>query len=99
MDDEKKERLMELVKKKDVIESEIKECGEILAANKNVGMHEPLVDAEDFPRSDIDVVQVRYARNMINRMQTYLKELMIQIENGLAEVHADTRQTHLPSQM
>lgn len=32
---------------------------------KGVGMHEPLVDAEGFPRSDIDLYQVRTARHNI----------------------------------
>lgn len=32
---------------------------------KGVGMHEPLVDAEGFPRADIDVYQVRTARHNI----------------------------------
>lgn len=31
----------------------------------NVGMHEPLVDAEGFPRNDIDLYQVRTARHKI----------------------------------
>ena len=30
-----------------------------------VGMSEPLVDAEGFPREDVDVYQVRTARNKI----------------------------------
>lgn len=36
-----------------------------IAQNKNVGMHGPLLDSEGFPRSDIDVVAVRTARNRI----------------------------------
>lgn len=32
---------------------------------KGVGMHEPLVDAEGFPRADIDLYQVRTARHNI----------------------------------
>uniref|UniRef100_A0A8C4TVS5 Nas2 N-terminal domain-containing protein n=1 Tax=Falco tinnunculus TaxID=100819 RepID=A0A8C4TVS5_FALTI len=32
---------------------------------KGVGMHEPLVDAEGFPRADIDLYQVRTARHNV----------------------------------
>ena len=31
----------------------------------SAGMEEPLVDGEGFPRSDIDVYQVRHARHSI----------------------------------
>ncbi len=34
---------------------------------QNVGMHEPLVDAQDYPRGDIDVPAVRAARQTIIR--------------------------------
>lgn len=32
---------------------------------QNVGMNESLVDNEGFPRNDIDIYQVRIARNKI----------------------------------
>jgi 26S proteasome non-ATPase regulatory subunit 9 len=31
----------------------------------NIGMREPLTDAEGYPRNDVDVYQVRIARNKI----------------------------------
>ena len=31
----------------------------------NVGMHDPLIDREGFPRNDIDVYAVRMARHQI----------------------------------
>ncbi|NXJ82627.1 PSMD9 ATPase, partial [Trogon melanurus] len=54
-----------LVKKKDEIEAQIKACYELLEGQKGVGMNEPLVDAEGFPRDDIDLYQVRTARHNI----------------------------------
>lgn len=52
-------------------------------------MHEPLVDAEGFPRNDIDVYQVRHARHEINCLQQDLSDLMKEIEAGLDDYHAE----------
>ncbi|NXX67280.1 PSMD9 ATPase, partial [Spizella passerina] len=57
--------VQQLVRRKDEIEAQIKACYELLEGQKGVGMHEPLVDAEGFPRSDIDLYQVRTARHNI----------------------------------
>lgn len=55
----------------------------------NIGMHEPLVDPEGFPRNDIDVHQVRHARHEINCLQHDLQDLVKEIEVGLADFHAE----------
>lgn len=52
-------------------------------------MHELLVDQEGFPRNDIDVYQVRQARQQIICLQNDHKELMNQIENLLHKLHAE----------
>lgn len=31
----------------------------------NIGMNEPLIDSDDYPRSDIDVFKVRHARQRV----------------------------------
>lgn len=46
-------------------------------------MRESLVDADGYPRNDIDVYQVRHARHQINTLQNDLKSLMKEIEKGL----------------
>ena len=46
------------------------------------------MDKEGFPRSDIDVVEIRTMRNRRACLQTDLRELMKQIEAGLHELHA-----------
>ena len=46
------------MKQKDNLEEEIKALNQVLESQK-VGMDDPLVDAEGFPRADIDVYQVR----------------------------------------
>jgi len=79
-----------LMKRKNEIESEIASFQQILAAN-NVGMNEPLVDSEGYPRNDLDIFQVRTARNKIICLQNDHKGIMSQIENGLHRLHEQTR--------
>ena len=57
-DDLSKERTLALMTRKDSIEAQIEHHISILRAN-NSTMQSPLVDAEGFPRSDIDVAAVR----------------------------------------
>lgn len=83
-----RDRVMKLIQDKDRIEREIREHTAVLETN-NVGMHDALVDAEGFPRSDIDVYKVRHARHRIICLQNDHKNLMKMIERGLAEVHSD----------
>lgn len=52
----------------------------------------PLVDGDGFPRNDIDVHQVRVARNQIICLQNDLKGLLKEIEKGLHDVHAEARE-------
>lgn len=92
-----KERVMELIKKKEQMERSINDLGHVLSANNNVGMNEPLIDEFGFPRNDIDVYQVRQARNQINCLQNDLKCLMKEIEQGLIQTHAEARVDHMAS--
>ncbi|XP_037919489.1 26S proteasome non-ATPase regulatory subunit 9 [Hermetia illucens] len=89
-DESKKAQTLQLIAEKDAIERKIQEYGQILETN-NVGMTGSLVDAEGFPRNDIDVYQVRHARHQIICLQNDLKALMKQIEKGIEEIHADAR--------
>ena len=59
-----REKVMEMMKQKEGLEEEIRALQEVLKS-QGVDMEEPLVDAEGFPRSDIDVYQVRHARSNI----------------------------------
>lgn len=54
-------------------------------------MTESLVDADGFPRNDIDVHQIRNARHQIICLQNDLKSLLKQIEAGLHAVHAEAK--------
>ncbi|NXS53177.1 PSMD9 ATPase, partial [Brachypteracias leptosomus] len=80
--------VQQLVKRKDEIEAQIKACYELLESQKGVGMNEPLVDAEGFPRDDIDLYQVRTARHNIICLQNDHKALMKQVEEALHQLHA-----------
>lgn len=53
-------------------------------------MHGPLVDVEGYPRNDIDVHQVRQARQQIICLQNDHKALMTEIEKLMHQLHAET---------
>lgn len=59
-----RDRVLKLMEEKDRIESEIRDQTAILETN-HVGMHDPLVDSDGYPRNDIDVYKVRLARHQI----------------------------------
>ncbi|XP_060825886.1 26S proteasome non-ATPase regulatory subunit 9 [Bombus pascuorum] len=84
---EAKDYVLQLMKDKDKIESDLKALKEILDIN-HVGMDDPLVDCEGYPRNDIDVYQVRHVRHKIICLRNDHKTLMKKIEEGLHELHA-----------
>uniref|UniRef100_A0A1B6JR76 26S proteasome non-ATPase regulatory subunit 9 n=1 Tax=Homalodisca liturata TaxID=320908 RepID=A0A1B6JR76_9HEMI len=84
---EMKNEVLNLMTEKNKIEAEIQQFYDVLSAN-NIGMHEPLVDSEGFPRNDIDVYQVRTARHRIICLQNDHKSTMLKIEAGLHKLHA-----------
>uniref|UniRef100_A0A8D0KNC3 26S proteasome non-ATPase regulatory subunit 9 n=1 Tax=Salvator merianae TaxID=96440 RepID=A0A8D0KNC3_SALMN len=77
-----------LMKKKDEIEAQIKAYYEVLEDQKGVGMNEPLVDVEGYPRADVDIYQVRTARHSIICLQNDHKAIMEQVEKALHQLHA-----------
>lgn len=81
----------ELMAKKDSIEAEIKAHQETLELQGGVGMRGALVDAEGFPRADIDVFAVRSARNKIICLRNDHEAVMVLIERRLHEIHAEAR--------
>ncbi|XP_043258106.1 26S proteasome non-ATPase regulatory subunit 9 [Colletes gigas] len=84
---EAKDYVLQLMKEKEKIESELKTLKEILDSN-HVGMDDSLVDSEGYPRQDIDVYQVRHARHKIICLKNDHTALMNKIEEGLHKVHA-----------
>jgi 26S proteasome non-ATPase regulatory subunit 9 len=72
----------QLQQKKDDLEAELKALGGVLDSHR-VTMDTPLVTRDGFPRSDIDVAQVRTTRARIIRLRNDYKELMVLIEKHL----------------
>ncbi|KAJ3604205.1 hypothetical protein NHX12_028946 [Muraenolepis orangiensis] len=75
-----------LIKKKDDIEEQIKAYFAVL--EDGVGVEGPLVDAEGFPRSDVNLYQIRTARHNISCLQNDHKAIMVDIEGALHKLHA-----------
>lgn len=71
--------------KKEELEKNLSEYCSILESQGDVGLDEPLVDKDGYPRSDIDLVQVRQARHAIIRLQNDYADLMTKIEAGLKQ--------------
>ncbi|KAI5707109.1 hypothetical protein M8J75_014569 [Diaphorina citri] len=82
-----REKLTQLMNKRSDLESELKAYLDILSAN-HIGMNEPLVDSEGYPRQDVDVYQVRNARSRVVCIQNDLRALMKEIETNLHLVHS-----------
>ena len=81
----------ELILKREKMEKELKALGEVLESHY-IGMDEPLVDADGFPRSDVDINTVRSTRVQIIYIQNDLKKVMQEIEDGLHDIHAAARE-------
>lgn len=62
-------------------------------------MNGPLIDADGFPRNDIDVYEVRRARQMIICSQNDHKSLMKEIEELLHQLHADAKEAQTSQQL
>lgn len=84
--------MLALMRRKDEIEREIGSLYDILKSENNIGMKEPVVDSEGYPRSDVDVYLVRHTRHRIICLQNDHKALMKEIEAGLHLFHAQQRE-------
>ncbi|KIX07290.1 uncharacterized protein Z518_01943 [Rhinocladiella mackenziei CBS 650.93] len=79
--------LQELILRKDNLEAELKALGAVLDSH-GVNMQTSLTTFDGFPRSDIDVAQIRVTRTRIIILRNDWKDLMDRIEKGLHEHHA-----------
>jgi hypothetical protein len=78
------EEFARLSKQKDAIEAEIAAIADELTSGPNAaGLRGPLVDAEGFPRADIDVYRVRHQRHTFACKQTDHRMIMESIEKLL----------------
>lgn len=79
--------LAEILQRADDIKQELQSLSHVLREN-NVDMETPLVDAEAFPRADIDVVSIRIARARINQLKNDYHVLTDNIQAALHALHA-----------
>ena len=79
--------LHQLIARKDNLEAELKALGAVLDSH-GVTMQTTLTTFDGFPRSDIDVAQVRVTRARIIALRNDWKALMDKIEKGLHQHHA-----------
>uniref|UniRef100_A0A182Y4X8 Nas2 N-terminal domain-containing protein n=1 Tax=Anopheles stephensi TaxID=30069 RepID=A0A182Y4X8_ANOST len=86
------ETLLSLLNRKDELEKQIEQHGMVLKANK-IGMNEPLIDGEEFPLPNIDIVSVRKARRAINYLQNDRAVLLKEIEKEMALLFEKGRST------
>uniref|UniRef100_A0A8C9C6B5 26S proteasome non-ATPase regulatory subunit 9 n=1 Tax=Phocoena sinus TaxID=42100 RepID=A0A8C9C6B5_PHOSS len=78
----------ELIRRKEEIEAQIKANYDVLESQRGIGMNEPLVDCEGYPRADVDLYQVRTARHNIVCLQNDHKAVMKQVEEAQHQLHA-----------
>ncbi|TRY74937.1 hypothetical protein TCAL_04578 [Tigriopus californicus] len=86
-----REALLKLSDERKALEEELATFLDVLKT-QGVGMEDNLVDSEGFPRNDIDVHQVRIARNKIIYLRNDLKDIMSEMERGLENIHEQTRE-------
>lgn len=77
--------LQEKQRQMGVWESEVAHAVNVLRTQGNIGMHTSLIDAEGFPRDDIDVTAVRHARNTVAMRTNDLKAIGDELK-GLLEL-------------
>ncbi|XP_052900941.1 26S proteasome non-ATPase regulatory subunit 9 [Anopheles moucheti] len=86
------ETLDALTKRKARLDASIELHGMVLREN-NIGMHEPLIDDEGYPRNEIDVCAVRKARHAIICLQNDRQTLMTTIEKEMGLIFEQKRNT------
>ncbi|KAM3556689.1 hypothetical protein MY1884_004918 [Beauveria asiatica] len=78
----------ELQQKKDDVEAELRALSGVLDSH-GVYMNTPLLTRDGFPRSDLDVAQIRTTRARIIRLKNDYKEIMANAEKFLHEHFAN----------
>lgn len=73
--------------------TELKDLEQQLQA-QGVGMTEPLIDNEGFPRSDIDIPTIRLLRNRVHHVRNDHKDVMKKIESTLSLIHSLSRESN-----
>jgi len=80
------QRALGLMAQKDSIEAQLKSHLSILTSN-NVTMATQIVDAQGFPRADIDIVAVRSSRVRVIELRNDLKKVVDDLAVALEDFH------------
>lgn len=91
--DRYKQEAQQLMKQQDALLAQLHGLEEDLQSH-GVGMDEPLIDREGYPRSDIDVAAVRQTRNQVYRLRNDHKKVMAEIEAVLHSLHQAAGQSN-----
>ncbi|ORZ03940.1 hypothetical protein BCR43DRAFT_484208 [Syncephalastrum racemosum] len=94
--EDKIKKAQALVAKKDDIEEQLRALEDGLRI-QGVGMDQPLVDREGFPRSDVDVAAARTSRHLVHRLRNDHKAIMREIEHALHEIHSAVKMQSEPN--
>jgi len=90
-----RERLLSLMDRREILEGEINALSAVLDTH-GVNMRTPLTTFDGYPRSDIDVAQIRTTRARIIPLLNDLKTLMAEIETALHQHHAEQSASTAP---
>lgn len=90
--DSLRRRLSTMIAQRELLEVEAEAIhSELTSVGVNgespAGLNDPLVDAEGFPRGDIDIYNVRNKRRRLREINTDHRALMAQIEELLHKLH------------
>ena len=80
-----REKVLAIASRRDKMEEEM---DTLFMSLGSVGLREPLVDSEGFPRADVDVAAIRGARNRHAMLRTDYATVTKEMEVGLLALHA-----------
>lgn len=82
--------LLRLEAQRKELEGELTTWEQVLTS-QGVGLTESLVDKDGFPRADLDIYQIRTARNKVITIQNDIKSLTKVMETKLFALHDASR--------
>ncbi|XP_074600306.1 26S proteasome non-ATPase regulatory subunit 9 [Brevipalpus obovatus] len=85
--EELRQELLAIHRKRSALEKEILAFHEVLKS-QNVGLTDALVDENDFPREDLNLYQIRTARNKIICLTNDCRSLTLEMERKMHELHS-----------
>lgn len=88
---DKRQKLLEMDKKRKEMEAEINSLTEYLTGPGMPGVTKPLVDEEGYPLPNLDLYAIRTARVKLIYLQNDLKNLMEEIEVNMADYFSDIK--------